>query len=306
MLHLPMNAVAMLMVFMLVVSAGCAGESDGQQSEQTYADTMAEQHAGDEPVATGSAREPDVPVEGRTVSYGSVGGSAVEGYYAAPANADSVAEAMGLSSAAALPGLIVVHEWWGLNDNIRTMARRLAGQGYRALAVDLYGGEAAEQPEQARQLMQQATADQQQIRANVQEAFAYLNDEVGVSGTGVIGWCFGGGVALNSAIALGDSLDAAVIYYGHLVTEEAELEQIGAPVLGIFGADDSSIPVDEVRTFESTLREVSDEEVRVQVYEGAGHAFANPSGNRYVEEAAEDAWAITVDFLDRHLMSAGE
>ncbi len=116
---------------------------------------------------------------------------------------------------------------------------------------------------------------------------------------GVIGWCFGGGWALQTALLL-PKLDAAVIYYGELVTDSQALKKLETPVLGIFGAKDQGIPVEKVRSFETALKSLG-KTAEIYIYENAGHAFANASGDRYVPEAAADAWQKTTRFLNQHL-----
>ncbi len=269
-------------------SSGDAGDSSGEAGDDSgeYAAEMAEEHEGDRPVA-GAARGGAVDsVQTRDVVYATVGGDEVTGYLATPAGASDT-----------VPGLVVIHEWWGLNDNIRTMARKLAGRGYAALAVDLYGGRVATTSDSAMKLVQ--GVDDEAARANLRQAHAFL-DERGARAVGSIGWCFGGGWSLQTALELPEQLDAAVIYYGRLVTEPSELEALAMPVQGHFGAEDNSIGLEQVRAFEEALGEagVTNE---IYVYEGAGHAFANPSGERYVEAAADTAWRRTTRFLAEHL-----
>ncbi len=289
-----------LFLFLLsfALLAGCSQRSD-------YAGEMAEQHADDTTDPTPIVQEPIFPVEARTVVYGELDGQALTGYYAEPARPDSVARALGLASADEMPALIVIHEWWGLNDNIEAMTRRLAGEGYRALAVDLYGGSVADAPEQAMALMRQATQDEASAVANLVAAYTYLRDEVGAPKIASIGWCFGGAMSLNTALALPEELDAAVIYYGRLTTDRDALATLSMPILGIFGADDQSIPVETVQAFESTLHELG-KDVEVRIYDDAGHAFANPTGQNYVPEAAESAWNETTAFLRKHLYGVDE
>lgn len=273
-----------------------AASTTGRAVDSSYADRMAVQHAGDQPTASPAAMEPDTAVAGREVTYG----DGLTGYLAVPeAAVDSAAG--GASGDEALPAVIAVHEWWGLNENIRTMARRLAGQGYRVLAADLYDDQVAESPQQARALMQQATSAPQALRQNLESAYQYLTEEHRAPQVGIIGWCFGGGMALSGALALPRSLDAVVIYYGSLerATREA-LQPLAMPILGFFGAQDQSIPAQRVRQFEQTLQELG-KDAEVYIYDEAGHAFANPSGERYVPEAAEDAWQKTLAFFEEHL-----
>ena len=293
--------VSVLMILLLL--AGCGGEQDDSTDAASSADQMAEMHEGDTPEATAAAREPMLPVTASTVAYGSTdAGDSMTGYAAAPSRPDSVLDARGLDPATTnLPGLIVIHEWWGLNDNIRTTTRRLAGEGYRVLAVDLYGGAVGETPEEARDLMQLALEDRDLLRNNLRQAHEYLRTEADAPRVAVMGWCFGGGMALEAAISQPETLNGAVIYYGSLdrATEET-LRPIEFPILGLFGGQDQSIPVENVRAFEQTLNDLGTD-AEIHIYDDAGHAFANPSGSRYDAEAAAQAWDETTDFLRRTL-----
>ena len=134
---------------------------------------------------------------------------------------------------------------------------------------------------------------------SLRRAAAWLEGK-GAKRLGVIGWCFGGGWSLNTTLLMPDKIDATVIYYGHLETDPAKLATIKHPVLGAFGAEDKSIPADSVRAFENALKKQGTP-VDVKIYEGAGHAFANPSGGNYRPDAAKDAWARTTAFLARNL-----
>lgn len=198
------------------------------------------------------------------------------------------------------PGVVMVHEWWGLNGNVRDMARQLASEGYVVLAVDLYEGKVAGTPDEARALV--TSLDKERATENMRAAVSYLRDEQGATRMASLGWCFGGGQSLQLALS-GEELDATVIYYGTLVTDEAQLASIGWPVLGVFGDRDTSIPVETVREFDSALDGLGIEN-EVYVYEGVGHAFANPSGGNYAPDETRDAWEKTLSFLDRHLKGA--
>ncbi|MCS3632385.1 dienelactone hydrolase [Salinibacter ruber] len=157
-----------LILCALPLLTGCGSDS-GSEAER-----MAEEHEGDTPTATEAAQAPKIPVEGRTVTYGQQNGTARTGYLAAPADVDSVRSAR---AGDALPGIVVIHEWWGLNDNVRAATRRLAGEGYRALAVDLYGGAVAETPDSAQALMGQAMGEPSRLVENVRDGRAYLSSE---------------------------------------------------------------------------------------------------------------------------------
>ncbi len=271
-----------LMVF-LALPAAAAG------SDQGYAAQMAHEHAGDTPAASpAAAAEPATPVEGSRVAYATIDGKAIEGYLAKPKEA-----------AAGAPAVIVIHEWWGLNENVESVARQLAGEGYTALAVDLYEGQKAADSEAARKLTAAAGERSEKVQDNLRQAYAFL-EKNGAKKIGVIGWCFGGGWALATALLLPDQIDAAVIYYGRLVTDPEKLKPLAMPVLGLFGSEDQGIPVASVREFEAAMKNLG-KKVEIHVYEGANHAFANPSGTRYKEDAAKDAWRKTLEFLARNL-----
>lgn len=252
-------------------------------------DAMARAHAGDEPVATPVATlAPANAVSAAPVEYGSMDGQPLTGYLAAPAEgADGV------------PAIIVIHEWWGLNDNIRGVSERLAGEGYRVLAVDLYRGALAEDPKTAMQLSRGLQQQVEQAKDNLRQAYEFL-DTAGAPRVGVIGWCLGGRWSLRTALLLPDQVDAAVIYYGSLVTDRDRLATLQMPILGNFGEADPLIPLDDIALFEKTLQELG-KDVDVKIYAGAQHAFSNPSGTAYNAEAAKDAWARTTAFFAEHL-----
>jgi len=282
-----MRCSLLVLLFAALMLAACA---DAPDDADDYGDAMSREHADDTPTPTAlSTPLENADIVTEDVTYATIDGESVTGYLARPDTADGT-----------LPGLIVIHEWWGLNDNIRTMAERLAAEGYVALAVDLYRGDVAEAPDQARTLMSSAMDRQDALTSNLTQAYEYLMLQQNVDEVGSIGWCFGGGWSLRTALALPDQLDAAVIYYGQLITDPDQLAALDMPVLGIFGAEDESIPLDQVREFGDTLDSLGTD-VTIEIYEGAGHAFANPSGERYVPDAAEDAWQTTLSFLDRTL-----
>jgi carboxymethylenebutenolidase len=198
------------------------------------------------------------------------------------------------------PGLIVIHEWWGLNDWVKEQASKLADQGYVALAIDLYRGKVATTPEEAHEIMRGVPED----RANrdLDAAFHYLQSQSNVNKNriGAIGWCMGGGYSLDVAL-LEPQLAADVINYGHLATDDATLKKINAPILGLFGAQDRGIPPEDVKRFEQQLRQLG-KKVEITIYPDAGHAFENPNNKEgYRPADAADAWNKTVAFLANRL-----
>jgi carboxymethylenebutenolidase len=263
----------------------------GQKSDDAdYASRMAQEHARDQPQASPATQgQVAAPIKSQSVAYATVNGREVTGYLAYPASAEG-----------GLPAVLVFHEWWGLNDNIKAMADQLAGQGYVALAADLYGGQVATDPAAARSLMETALKDRDALGQNLRQAHAYLKEQVKATRVGTIGWCFGGSISLNTALAVPDGIDATVIYYGHVGGDAEKLAPLKAPVLGLFGAADDGIPVENVRAFEQALKGQG-KSVEIHIYDGAAHAFANPSGTNYKADAAADAWERSLAFLAEHL-----
>lgn len=268
-------------------TANTATDPTAPQSERLF-----QAHQGDRPVATAiTAFAPSQPVLAGTVTYSTTAdGKPLQGYLARPAEQFEPS-----------PAIIVIHEWWGLNDNIATMTRRLAGEGYTALAVDLYNGSVAETREKARELVGTVRDNLDAAKDNLRQAYNYLDTTQQAPKIASLGWCFGGTWSLNTALLFPQDLDAAVIYYGGGITTDPEqLQTLEMPIIGFFGEEDRNPTPETVAEFEQVLTEL-DKSVEVHLYEGAGHAFANPSGTRYVEAAAMDAWEKTVAFLATHL-----
>jgi carboxymethylenebutenolidase len=200
------------------------------------------------------------------------------------------------------PGIVVIHEWWGLNDWVKEQASKLADQGYVALAVDLYRGKVATTPDEAHEIMRGVPEDRAQRDLHAAVEFLKAQTNVNKDRMGAIGWCMGGGYALDVAL-LEPSLRADVINYGHLATDPASIEKIHAAVLGIFGGQDKGISVDDVKKFEQALKQQGNK-VEIVVYPDAGHAFENPNNKTgYRPEDAADAWKRTVNFLASTLKS---
>lgn len=194
------------------------------------------------------------------------------------------------------PGIVMIHENRGLRPEIRDAAVALAQEGYMVLAVDLLGGVAEDQTG-ARALT--AKFNQATGTANMRAAVAYLKSQ-GATKIASLGWCFGGRQSVELAIS-GEKLDATVVYYGgNIATSTDRLAPISWPVLGIFGDKDQVIPVEMVRTFETSLDTLKIEN-EIYLYPGVGHAFANPSGPNYAPQETQDAWNKTLAFLKKHL-----
>ena len=285
------RAFGLLSSLAALLLVGCGSSEDSTPSAQgaAIAATAAE-HEHDAPTPTPAAQaEPKVPVLEQELAYGEGSRNNLVGYLAMPQDA-----------AEPLPGIIVIHEWWGLNDNIKAMTRRLAGEGYVALAVDLYGGATASTPEAAQALMTALLAEPEAASRNLSQAYDYLEKYALAPRIASLGWCLGGGWSLQTALLYPETLDAMVMYYGQVVTDRQRLATLNTPILGFFGSEDESIPLREVQQFRATLNELG-KNADVLIVPRADHAFANPSGGNYNEQAANEAWDTTLKFLERHL-----
>lgn len=271
-----------IIISVLALFSACA---PNENWEETHMDDMMERKELSEDSrpsldAYTAFTEPIYEVSSSNINYF---GDAV-GFYSEPTEAGNY------------PGVVMIHEWYGLNDNIKAMAEVLASQGYRVLAVDLYNGVVAQNSSQARELTQSVV--QEDANANMQAAQQYLINQ-GAMKTASLGWCFGGAQSLQFSLSEA-SLDATVIYYGRLTANTTELQSIDEPILGIFGAEDGSIPPSDVNAFQGALNEIGKTN-DITIYDGVGHAFANPTGNNYAQEETTDAWMKTLEFLNSNL-----
>jgi len=235
--------------------------------------------------------------EGQMVSYPS-GSETVQGYLASPSGASASAAS---ASSGKKPALVVIHEWWGLNDWTKKKADEFAQKGYVALAPDLYRGKVTSDPDVAHQLMR-GMPDDRALR-DMKAAVTYLKSrpDVDASKIGAVGWCMGGGLALDLAVAE-PTLAGAVIYYGHLMTEPATIASLKVPLLGNFGGKDQGIPPESVREFEAAAKKAG-KSVDFKIYPEAGHGFASLANPRPVD--AKDADARTDAFFAKTLKGKG-
>jgi len=244
-------------------------------------------HKYDTPVSTeGAQRVPVAKVESTEVAYGQSGDQVHRGYLSRPVAGQATA------------GLIVIHEWWGLNEDIHAMTEQLAAQGYTALAVDLYDGNSATQVRAAYELSTNLSSNEEQGLANLKAAYDYLETEMKATKIGVIGWCLGGKWSLKTALMLPSEIDATVIYYGSLTDDKEKLATLDMPIIGFVGTKDRLHK--EFIAFDENMKELG-KNTSIHIYEGAKHAFSNASGVVYEPIAAEDSWRKTVIFLKAHL-----
>ncbi|SLN32520.1 dienelactone hydrolase family protein [Oceanibacterium hippocampi] len=208
----------------------------------------------------------------------------------------TVTGALALPETTPASAVMLVHEWWGLNDQIKSVAADLAREGYVALAIDLYGGQVATTPDAAKTYMTGVKPDE--ATATVAGWLRWLKAHEKAGGkVATVGWCFGGGWALNAALA--EPVDATVVYYGNVAKSAEALAPLQGPVLGHFATRDGWINKEMVDGFESAMTKAG-KSFETHWYE-ADHAFANPSGGRYDQADAELSWKRTLDFYRSHL-----
>jgi carboxymethylenebutenolidase len=235
-----------------------------------------------------SAAAPRPAHGGSLVSF-TEGASRVQGYLALP------------SGEGTHPALIVIHEWWGLNDWVKQQSDSLAKHGYIALAADLYHGKATADEKVAHQLMSGLAEDEAIRTLRAAADFLRGRSDVRANAIGVIGWCMGGRYSIRLAAA-DPGIRACVMYYGAPITDEGAIRGIQAAILGNFGGEDQGPTPAQARAFEKALKKAG-KKADFKIYPGAGHAFANvnnPWGG-YRKAAAADAWKRTLTFLDAEL-----
>lgn len=199
-----------------------------------------------------------------------------------------------------VPAVVVIHEWWGLNGQIRGIARRLADLGYAAIIPDLYRGKVASDPESAHELMR--GLPEERALGDIAASIAWLRAQprVGKNRIGVVGFCMGGRYSELTALQSKDIV-ACVMFYGPPETHPEKLASLTAPLLAHFGGADQGIGQDQVDALTEGLRKAGKTKVEIYVYPGAGHAFMNETGRGYHADAARLAWARTTNFFEKEL-----
>jgi len=201
------------------------------------------------------------------------------------------------------PAIVLIHEWWGLNENMVAMSELLVKEGYAVLAVDAYRGRLATTIPGALQLF--LTTDHINIRSDIDDAMTWLskNPLVQQDRIGVIGFCFGGREALELGRRFPDIAAMVSLYGGDMTTDSRDMGFLGdnGPILAIYGEDDSRIPVELVKRFESAMN-VAGIENTVSIYPGAGHAFVTPDTIN-ASGAAQTAWTQIKDFFEENLQT---
>ncbi|MDW3630585.1 MAG: dienelactone hydrolase family protein [Nitrososphaeraceae archaeon] len=277
--------------------------AEGQQQQQLQQSAISASTKNVTDLSKLNGKNSSITLENKTVDYF----ENANGYLVYPIStttSSSIESNISANSNNTFPAVVMIHEWWGLNENIKNMAENLAKEGYVVLAVDLYNGQVANTTESAQNLVSKVRENPSESINNLQHAVRYLAslENVNSSKIASLGWCFGGGQSLQLALNTEPEypLAATIIYYGNLVSDQESISKIKWPVLGIFGDQDKSISVESVKQFEEALNKngITNE---IYIYKGVGHAFANPSGDNYAPQETQDAWEKTVSFLKKYL-----
>ena len=280
----PMRRFALMIALVSFLAASCNRDASEKASEHADHDSPA-------PAATTGSNPPPAAAQTAGVTQPVTYGDA-SGYLALPAG-----------GAAKKPAVLVIQEWWGVDDWVKEQTARFASQGYVALAADLYRGRTASSPEEAHELMRGMPEDR--ALADLKAAVSYLaaRPDVDPARIGVIGWCMGGGYALKLATS-DQRLKATVVNYGSVITDRDAITRINSQILGNFGGADRGIPADDVKTFGGELTKYG-KLGDIKIYDGAGHAFMNPNNKQgYNEAAANDAWGRIDRFFARNLQGS--
>ena len=271
-------------------AAGCGADDDS--SEQGVAPpTPAEaRSAPSEASADGSESESGIrPAAGDMLPYADVDGKLARGYSAYPT--DMIEP---------LPGVLLIHDWFGLNSEMRAIADRIASRGFIVLAVDLFGGEVAKERNDAREVLRVLVEQPELARDNLQQAYEFLDGSFGVPRTAVIGWGAGGLWALNAALMLPEDLDAVAMVQGQFFLDPARLQPLRMPVLGLYGAADRDIPNDRALAFGDALTAAGVKN-KIRLFPTAGRGFMLAESSAFNERQSKIAWEEIFAFLDENL-----
>lgn len=285
------RALVVLALALLAATGGCGSES-GEESA-VAADPDAATTNGGEQVQTAAPDAPERAVDSESLPYAEVDEQLVYGHFVFPS--DMIEP---------LPAVVIVHDWWGLNEHVLAEANRIAAQGYIVLAIDLYGGEVVDTPESARAKMIGVLENPDLVESNLEQALQFVRI-AGAPQVATLGWGLGGRWSLDAAKLFPGQVDAAILFYGQITDDEDKLADIDVPVLGFFGERDRGIKIESVRRFESAMQRLR-KDLTLRIYEDTGHGFVDPARAGYRADVAADAWQQTMDFLAANLSIADE
>ena len=288
----PISRAFVVIILSSLLLLGCGADRSGDSSSSQIDAAATRPSANNRGDIQADAQGREVISE--SMPYAEVGDELVYGYFVAP---EDMFEP--------LPAVIMIHEWWGLDNNVRAKADLLAAAGYIVFAVDLFGGKTATTPSEARALMLSVVEDPESASEKLRSAYQFVSETAGAPAVATLGWRFGGTWALNTALLLPDDIAAVVIYYAQVTADEERLGPISASVLGLFAGDDSMVNKKSVEAFRGALQR-SRKDHDIQIYDGVRQGFANEDATNYDRNAADDSWQRTVEFLQRHLVNQSD
>lgn len=201
------------------------------------------------------------------------------------------------------PAIILVHDWWGLTDDVRARAERLAAEGYIVLAVDLFFERTAASVSAARELEIELIENPDRAQQNLRQAIDFIGASSGAPRIAILGYGLGGGLALNASLTMPERLDAVVSYYGPVQTDEDALQSASVPFQGFFLEGDRAVRIENVRTFNDIMSAVNDD-VDIRIYGEGRRGFADPGSSTYDPALAAETWQHMLSFLDSTLSTA--
>ena len=241
------------------------------------------------PRPSNGARAPARDTLAESLPYADIDSDLVYGYFAIPSDMIDP-----------LPAIVLVHDTSGLDDGMKAVADRLAGDGYIVLAVDLYRGRPTATAADIREREIELVENHDQTLDNLRQAFAFIRASTGAPSVAVTGFGLGGGWALTSMLQLPDSIDAAVSFYGQVRNNREVLQQVDVPFLGFFLESDRAVKAESVRDFEEAMQSLS-KDVFIRIYEEGDPGFAMPGAEAYDSYLADEAWSVMLAFLEQRL-----
>ncbi|MDX1482677.1 MAG: dienelactone hydrolase family protein [Woeseiaceae bacterium] len=283
------NVVALGSALLLFAASGCSrNESPVGDAGEPASRTAPAADA----TASGEPAAPARDVTAESLPYGEIANELVYGHFAIPTDMIDP-----------YPAIILVHDWWGLTDEVRGRAERLAAEGYIVLAVDLFSGKTADTVTGARELEIEAIENPARAEQNLRQAIDFIRASSGAPRIAMLGYGLGGGLALNASLDMDDRLDAVVSFYGPVQTDEEALRSASVPFLGFYLEEDRAVRIENVRTFNDILSAVNDE-VDVRIYAEGRRGFADRSSANFDPSLASESWQHMLAFLDSTLSTA--
>lgn len=275
------------------LAAGC-GSDDDSREDSAAPPTPAEIRTAPVRPSGGTQESDDTirPAAGDMLPYADVDGKLARGYSAYP---NDMIEP--------LPGVLLIHDWSGLNDEMRAIADQIASRGFIVLAVDLFAGKVATERNDARGVLRVLVEQPELARDNLRQAYEFLDGSFDVPRTAVIGWGAGGLWALNAALMFPEDLDAIAMVQGQFFLDPARLQPLRMPVLGLYGAADRDIPNDRALAFGDALTAAGVKN-KIRLFPTAGRGFMLKGGSSFDERQSKNAWEEIFAFLDDNLALA--